>query len=789
MKKILFTLISFIFLFTGSFAQEYETEFQERTDELFTYIMNDYYCNTDAGVHGFQPCNSRPPGFYGIGSGDPFQYMGPKMTVIYEQEGNEGTYNSDLANERMTEHLTDFSLFHFNYPGLVTILKRYPDNPAVLETKEGWIQDMFDRTDSYSAFFGEGTENHLFMSRLPAYVLCELAVDSFPATFPQAAAMRDTLKNYIMTTSKRIYQGGVGEFNSTTYLGHSISGWLVLHDFANDEDVKAAARAVLDYYATSIALHYTQGTLSGTDLRGNRNTTSFQGTAAFLGWLWYGESPTPTVEFNTKAKESVYAALSSYRPPSVAVKIAKRELTVPAFYNNSNPRYLLDDPGYIKKNLYIDKNFTLGAGYLPYGGWSGGDWQTVTWKLISKTDPTNTNTAQFVSGTGMQPIDNKWYKFGNQIIPFDQYAQHENVLIQMTRVPDNSATIESTIQSLFTQWADDWDVDFAQRFSPTDTKYNVTGNPVNFQGIDVSTNQSHILILDLGTVNSTVNNNILFVELEKTYLAIRTIALTTPNDLSATSNTDNGTFLYSRDNAAKGSLCGFVMEVKNKDDYASFATFQNAVIDFTTLDKSEVGNNEITYTNLNGDVIVATYNTSGSFSEPIYDWGYGVTTKRSVQTEPPFTQPDWPSGEGYGRLASWSVNATPVDLNADWGLYTGPNVEVNNEMLVLNDSVGGTYTVDYTGEVPVFGGTLTVNEMELAPKSLLKLYPNPTNASFSIEGLTETSNVSIYSTSGMLLKKTKNSGEPISVSELTKGLYIVVTETDQGNMANKLLME
>jgi hypothetical protein len=793
MKKILPILL---FLITFPLFSQYEAAFQARKTVLYDIIMNKYYCGT-LGSGGFQPCDSRPPGYSGITSGDPFQYMGPKMAVIYEREGNSGTTNSDLANTKMTDHLSTFSLFHFNYPGLVKILMAFPTNPAVLATKQDWIQNMFNRTDSYSAFYGEGTENHLMMSRLPAYVLCELAIDSFPGDFPNAVPMRDSLKNYIMQTSKRMYSRGIGEFNSATYEGFSISGWLVVYDHAKDTEVKAAAKAALDYYALELALHHSQGIAAGGDMRGKGVTTSLsiESSLAWVSWVWYGNTSRDPYSVSTNFNkptfvQSYYAAASSYRPPLAAVKLAEKKLTIPATYYNSKGSYLLDNPSYIKQTLYLDKSFALGATYFPYGGWAGGDWQMVNWKMISRVDSSTSKNIQMVSGQGMT-----YYFGGNYRTPFDQFAHHNNVMIQMTRVPSDAATIKSSIQTVFQQWANDWDDEFIQRFSTTDTKFSVNGGltassgrktPVSFQNPAVTSGDSYMdIIANSGTLN--VDNNttdkIFYAELDKTYLAIRTIKNDNPS-YSAGKLTDA---------SAIGNMSGFIMEVRNKSDYASFTAFKTDVKTNSTIDKSKVvSEKRIIYTSTLGDVINVQYQSSGTFTEPIYDWGFGPTSKLVLQKEPPFQQPYWPSGEGHGKIASWTVNGSLVDLSQNWAVYEGPHASIKNNTLTLSDATS-TYKVDYTGNIPIFDYQTDIkptNEEKKSDFSKLVLYPNPASDAIYIQNkLDFNSGIKyvIYTIDGKKVKEDVLYSNKIELTDLNSGIYLIKINNQKPLIANFII--
>ncbi len=799
MKKInLLVLVGLMVLSMNLQAQYSEAAFQSRKKTVYDIIYNKYYC-TGSGA-GFQPCYSRPPGYFAIGTGDPFQYMGPKLIVVYERDGITGIANADTANSRLISHLEpDFDLFHFNYPGVAKLLYAYPNAPGIVATKKKFIQKMFNRTDSYNAFTGEGTENHILMSRLPTYLLCQLAVDSFPADFPLALAKKDSLKRFIMETSKRMYTSGVAEFNSATYEAYSVSAWLVLYDYAKDLDVKKAAKAALDYYSMEIALHYSQGIQAGGDMRGKGTTSSLdlKSSLAWLAWVWFGDSPRDvynvSASFNAAPmSQCIYAAASTYRPSGVAEKLAKKKLTLPAMYYNSKGSYLLDNPNYIKQTVYLDSSYALGATYFPYGGWAGGDWQMVSWKLISRVDSSANKNVQFVSGQGMT-----YYLGGNYRTPFDQFAQHKNVMIQLTKVPSNAAAIETSISAIFNTWATNWDVNFVRRFSASDAKYGVNGGlnassgrktPVSFQNPSVTTGSSYMdIIANSGTINTATVGNIYFVELDKTYLAIRSINNAIPT-VALPKLTDF---------AVVGTMSGYVLEVRNKSAFTSFANFQTFISANTSIDKSKVASeNRVIYTSSLGDVINVQYQTSGTFTEPIYDWGYGPTSGKVLQKEPPFTQPTWPSGAGHGKIASWTVNGSLVDLSQTWGVYDGPNARIKNNILSFNDGHGDSLRVDYTGSVPVFTPNIITDIPYVLPESelkesILKIYPNPANDAIDISGSAVELNVpiEICNLSGQVLIKDIYTGRPIGIKSLPTGYYILVVRGSKGAISSKLLVE
>ncbi|HMP91385.1 MAG TPA: hypothetical protein PKD90_00815 [Phnomibacter sp.] len=595
--------------------------------------------------------------------------------------------------------------FHFNLVGLPRILFLFSNHLVLKQYRKDFLQRVWERTDSYNPWTAEGTENHISMSKTSAYLYAQLAWQYHRDAFPDAEKKMRMMKDWILQWSKTIYYTGSGEFNSSIYQAYTIIGWLNLFDFAKDTEVKSAARAVLDYYATEMALHYVQGMSGGSDLRGQNCTRSFEGSYAYLAWLWFGDSPvTLTAETldlgrNTnEAIQTVHAALSQYRPPLAAVALAFRKFGQPAWYTGSKPGYLLDRPGYIKQHLYVSNNYLLGTGYFPYGGWGSGNNQIVSWKLISRVDSGAGQSAQFVSGIGIQSPEDARYAGGNKRSPYDQLAQHKNVLVQLTRLPVNASAQKDTIRAIFKQWQRAWAADFARRF-PNDTD-KLRHNPIYMHDLDVSVNRSSVCITKAGMVKTEFKEKILFVELEKSLIAIRSVRGDKPDELKIS---QGGGMQYSSMRAVPGLICGFVLEVAEKKAYASVEFFKQQILQRTWLDASLLDKqNRLKYVSLSGDTLIVEYQPYGTFTEPLFDFGYGVTQPMLNLAGPSLQQPNWPSGEGHGRLARWWVNSKAVDLEAEWPVYGGPGLCVANGVLKLNVEGAENYTVDYRGKIPVF---------------------------------------------------------------------------------------
>jgi hypothetical protein len=763
----------FVFLFVPfSLFAEYETDFQQRA-EFIVDLVYDY---------GWKAADNeyRPSGFGGCqGSGnlsDYGKYVYPWMIAHFEKDGPTALDGPETqkVNETFDNEMHTCPTFHFNLVGLPRLMYQYSFEPNFHKNSNGghlkdYLSMVFNRTDSYNAFTVEGTENHLSMSRNPAYLYAQLAIDSgYTEDFPKAADMLDSMKVWIMTTSKTIYTTGVAEWNASTYGAYNIIGWLLLYDFAKDEEVKLASKAVLDYYAAELALHYQQGMTSGPEMRGGSSVKSLDTETDILSWLWFGDSPKDIIKENfnsSKALQTVHAATSNYRPPYIAVQLARKELTIPAMYYNSKSGYLYENPSQIKQTFYISNNYSMGAAYTPYGGWSGGDWQIVSWKMVARVEPGQTKDAQYASG-GLE-----WGNYRKTQLfkkPYEQFVHHKNVMVAMTKRPVNHNTIYNEIQSIFNTWRNQWSADFYQRF-PGDTDRQ---NPVNFQQGQAEENQSVLSISGHGSISTLPKDDVRFVEMERVYLAIRYLQLETPAALN-----DHGAYRLTKDTAPDGNLTGIVLEVCEKSDFASFIDFMNKILDNTSLIK-DLANDRLTYTSYSGDVLDITYEKEGTFSEPIYDWGYGPTTPMVIHRSPPFLQPDWPSGSGHGTRPTFYLNDSLTDFNTPWPVYSGPNFRLDQGILELNDTLGNIYRVDYTENLPLFETiSFDVGTSPLLPsgeKSHFRLYPNPSKGNVQIDApfnFNQELKYRVTDINGRLILQGKLNDNQLNISVIPAGVY------------------
>ena len=689
---------------------DYLAEFEARASLLVDWVADSY-----------QPPGGSNPYTSG-GISDPEKYTGPKMLARFTKYGPEDTAGAARgtfpyppvdtnANTWFDEGAKVRNFFHFRFVGPAGIIWKFPTAPAVQEHTVTYLggnddprvqQDfVFKRVDNYNAFTGEGTENHINMNRTSAYLFAAKAAELYaedPGAYPNFATAETRLqemRQWILDWSGRVYEVGFGEWDSATYAAFNAMGWLQVYDIAgpdyiDDPAIRAAARAVLDLYAASLALKRTQGQMGGAESRANRRYDRMNDGTAYLSWLWFEEGTDPPPDWRgNNPGYAVYAAISEYRPPLAIVELARKQVAIPQTYHNLKPSYILREPGQGVEVFHIGDGYTLGSVNLNIGGFSAATWQIVNWKLLT-VSPDSPFPKEIWGNGGYYGVR------GNTRDPFNQIVQHENLLIQMSYVPANADALTGGVYGLYGAWETNWEADFRERFAERDYGGWGDGNPINSQpGSTTGARSSHILHHAAAT--RQVGDNAVFLELNDTFVAVmsirNTLPLTDTNQISDTGNADE--------------LLGLIMEVGARAEHGSLTAFRSQIeanLAAGALDLSERDSAlTVRYTKLDGDVVSATYATEGNWIEPDYDWDYGVTTPGGVTTMHlhDWRQPDWPSGTGHGRQPEWSVNGI-IQNPGQWSVYAGPGFRLADRRLqfLKDDSI--VYEVDYRGDVPLF---------------------------------------------------------------------------------------
>ena len=613
--------------------------------------------------------------------GDPEKYYWPKTIARFEKYG----INDELANSYIDTFRLN-SPFHFTLVGMARIMSAYPDAPSVKQHKIEYLNKVFERTDSYNPWTGEGTENHIAMSRTSGYLFAQHALE-YPEVFPQARLRLQQMELWITLWAKRLFEIGNGEWNSDIYEVYNLIGWLNLYDFADNEEIRSIARAVLDFYATELALHYSWGLTGGTAMRGSGAGFSRYNASNYLGWLWFGTTSGFPFGFRgNQYIQMVHPMTSAYAPPEEIVNLGKKKMELPSYYKTSRPSYLMGKPSFVKQFFYVTNEYSLGSSVSPYGGWTGSTWQMVNWRLVIRSNKEGMPHA--IGGNGR--FYNEWS--GKTTNPFTQVVQHKNVLIQITKTPENVESIVQTMQLKVKQWSENWERDFRKRFPHDHHKRNQ--GVVNFGGRMIKENTSYLSFPEDARIKK--KDSLYMVELANVQISV--IPIQSVMDVNEI-KTKNETRLILMDKAPLGQACGFIIEVFNKNELTQQQ--KSALSEMKGMVQADHQKGKVTYKSVSGNEITAGYVESGWFREATVDWGYGVEAPKIMMSYPDFRQPKWPSGEGYGRIPHLEVNNKRIEFDDYWPLYDGDEVEMKNKILEIK-IYDQKYQVRFTSDAPVF---------------------------------------------------------------------------------------
>lgn len=595
-----------------------------------------------------------------------------RMEVYGLEDGEAAGYIREYADGT-------YGFFHFPFVGMARLLCGYPESSAIRANRADFLERILlhDPGDHFNALTGEGTENHVSMSRTSGYLFAQEAA-GVPELEESAERWMRLLKPWILDWAYRIYHYGTGEWDSNPYTAYNLVGWLNLYDFAEDPEVRRAAGAVLDYYAANIALKLTQGLLGGPESRGSARQGPLPGSATeYLGWLWFGPTGPAEREGFFKGSEyiqSVHAATSRYRPPAALRTLAAKAIPTPALYHNTKPNYQLTQKAESTETFLIGDSYTLGTVQTPHGGWLNTAYGVVNWKLVIG-NPAGL-PAVITGNGGMKSTD---HARGRN--PFDQFLQYRSTVVQMTRVPSNAEALAAEVAESFEAWKGQSRSDFRERW----------GRPHQFEESHLSDNArggletaGWSLVYFPESVECVVRGPRAFLRHADTFVLLHTLSGRAPEKGA-------GKLI---DRAGRDRVSGFVIEVAEAAGYASFEAFIETAGAMAGPEQVKEGVAEFHYTTLAGDRLGFQYSLSGTWSEMIYDWGSGVTGQRVGFNTDDWQQPDWPSGPGHGRIARLAVNGKRYRPHDPDAVIKGPFLSLENGVLRISDPRGNRHTVD-----------------------------------------------------------------------------------------------
>jgi hypothetical protein len=234
---------------------------------------------------------------------------------------------------------------------------------------------------------------------------------------------RTIYKKRLHAFAQRLYNTGLGEWDSENYFGHTTASWLNLYDFAKDIDVRRDAKAALDWFMIAAALKYYRGGWPAPDKRDYGGASRvFGSNAARFYQIYFGDNPLP----NTDPEPDVIHALTSrYRPPLVAMALARKDFSKPVEILEAKPGYEKwdsKDAPETRETMYYGQTFQMGSVVSQGANDDVGPFKLGAWNAKRGVDFFLANTMPTVGHQGK----NKG----------DQIGQNRNLIIWLRPADD-----------------------------------------------------------------------------------------------------------------------------------------------------------------------------------------------------------------------------------------------------------------------------------------------------------------------------------------------------------------
>ncbi len=355
-------------------------------------------------------------------------------------------------------------------------------------------------------------------------------------------ATRKIYKQRIRRNISTLYQIGQGEWDSENYLGHTITAYLNLYDFAKDKEVKSIAKAGLDWLFASGALKYWRGGFGGPSKRDyDKGNCVWCSLASHELGFYFNDSP---IDDPKPSPDLVHIITSSYRPDPAIIALAKKQFSKPVELLNSKPTYENWKPGndiapQFHETLYFGNTFQLGT----LAKASGGDWNGF--KMMAFNSQRGVD--YFIAATGTNP-----HKISTSSVGGDNIAQYRNLVIFLN---------------------DKQEVPF-QFFLPKSAKIET-------------------------------KNNVTFIRYEKTWLALTPINLNIEGINATKTSKISKRYPKDQILTATGtgnSYSGFALEIGEKQNQVNFQQFQSSVLANSRLDINQIDNGVVEYQGIVGKV-------------------------------------------------------------------------------------------------------------------------------------------------------------------------------------------
>ena len=392
------------------------------------------------------------------------------------------------------------------------------------EQGEGWTPEFHN-----SWVDVRGTDNLRAMREVAVYLMAEETGNA-----ETARTYKDCIRAYVTA----LYTTGMGEWDSANYLSHGLTAYLNLYDFARDAEVRALAKAHLDWMCAAAAVKYFRGSWAGPNIRDYGNIGPHDGAAGEF-WHYFG-GYTPAAE--KPYRDFVHIATSAYRPPAAVVELARKNFPRPVEILASKPSY---------------------DGWTKPGGESEPTYFETTW--IGH----HTQLGSLPNGHADPP--------GMNLNGFRLLAENK------TRGADTLIAFTSL----------DYNHSHASATAGGDQLAQCRGNLV---WMNAKAGTRFFLFLPK-SAEVTEDGGSVFIRLEKTWLALHLLnAKSNGADAAATARVCGGKKPYPDDHVwsitGGDGPCGFALEIGEPETHGDFAAFRKAVAAKSTLGLRKLADGE-----------------------------------------------------------------------------------------------------------------------------------------------------------------------------------------------------
>jgi hypothetical protein len=256
-----------------------------------------------------------------------------------------------------------------------------------------------------------GTENHKIMWRSAALVYAQHFPEASKISGYNRGEAKKILQAYFEDFLETILTKGNGEYDSQIYYPHSIESLLNLYDFSDDKEIKATAKALLDYFLATYALKVYDGAIAGAQKRGSYDINS-QGEMFHHLHAWFGNPNLHDADFIS----SLHQITSNYRPNKLIVDLYHKNVGLPFEVEIARPDYHSTTSNIFHEYFYASKSFGMGSVYMNQ---IDNPNQQVVWSLVVK------GMQGPLTFGGSQPF----HKAPGGHSPYTQTLQKEGVII------------------------------------------------------------------------------------------------------------------------------------------------------------------------------------------------------------------------------------------------------------------------------------------------------------------------------------------------------------------------